>query len=75
MGQSVISVLNRSACCQELLDNTLFTDSLVRGASFLCFEVVPSAFSSLLEGRLEGNACNQSLTLDLASNINFHLFK
>lgn len=44
MGQSVISVLNRSACCQELLDSTLFTDRLVRGASFLCFEVVPSAF-------------------------------
>lgn len=48
MGQSVISVLNRSACCQELLDSTLFTDRLVRGASFLCFEVVPSVPSAFL---------------------------
>lgn len=44
MGQSAISVLNGSACCQELLDNTLFMDRLVKSASFLCFEVVPSAF-------------------------------
>lgn len=40
MGQSAISVLNRSACCQELLDNALFMGRLAR----LCFEVVPSAF-------------------------------